>query len=239
MPSLSYLHAGDEQNPRVIYIHGTPGSAGGWADFLVSPIPGLEAIAVDRLGFGKSGPQSGVGEPSFAMQALAIEPLLVQRTGRWPILVGHSLGGPIAAWIAATNPGKIGGLVIVAGSLDPAEEKPGIAQRIATTGLVRAILPRALDNSMGELASAKAQTQLLAPLLINITCPIIVIHGTNDALVPYGNTSYMRSMLTSAASVKMVTLENQGHFVPWERPEVIRDAVQELRDRRQDAADVP
>ncbi|MBY0310472.1 MAG: alpha/beta hydrolase [Phycisphaerales bacterium] len=239
MPSLSYLHAGDEQRPRVIYIHGTPGSADGWADFLVSPVPGLEAVAVDRLGFGKSGPRSGEGEPSFAKQAQAIEPLLVDRAGKWPILVGHSLGGPIAAWIAGANPGKVGGLVIVAGSLDPEEEKPGLGQRIATTALVRAILPRALDNSMGELDNAKEQTQLLAPLLANITCPVIVIHGTTDALVPYRNTAYMRSMFTSAASVKVVTLEKQGHFVPWERPEVIREAVQELSDRQLDAPAAP
>lgn len=230
VPALSYLRSGDPQSPRVIYIHGTPGSADGWADFLVSPIPGLEAVAVDRLGFGKSGPHDGRGEPSFAMQAKAVEPLLVQRQGRWPILVGHSLGGPIAAWIAGANPDKVGGLVIVAGSLDPAQEKPGLGQRIATTALVRAILPRALDNSMGELDNAKTQTQLLAPLLAKITCPIIIIHGTTDALVPYDNVAYMQSMFTSAQSVKLVTLEKQGHFVPWERPDVIRDAVQELRE---------
>lgn len=229
-PSLSYLHAGDPNDPRIIYIHGTPGSAGAWADFLTNPVPGFESIAVDRLGFGQSkdarGRRSGVD--SFEEQAEAISPLLVERGGQWPILVGHSLGGPIAARLAALYPARVRGLIIVAGSLDPARESPGLGQQIATTDFVRFFLPQTLDNSMGELAAAKKQTELLAPELCKITCPVIVIHGTKDELVPYANAAYAQRMLTNAKSVSIVTLEEQGHFVPWERPEVIRAAIEEL-----------
>lgn len=231
VPALSYLHSGDAGKPRVIYIHGTPGDATGWADFLVDPVPGSEAIAVDRLGFGKSGPSSGGGVDSFETQAGAIAPLLVKQGGKWPVVVGHSLGGPIAAWIAGAYSDKVSGLVIVAGSLDPDLEKPGIGQEIATTSLARWLMPRALDNSMGELNAAKAQTKLLAPLLERITCPVIVIHGTTDELVPYDNVKYIQKMLTHAASVQVITIQKQGHFVPWERPDLIREAVQELLHR--------
>ncbi|MFA6046054.1 MAG: alpha/beta hydrolase [Phycisphaerales bacterium] len=228
VPALSYLHSGDAAKPRVIYIHGTPGDATGWADFLVDPVMGCEAIAVDRLGFGKSGPKGGGGVDSFDIQAAAIAPLLVKQGGRWPVVVGHSLGGPIAAWIAGAYPDKVSGLVIVAGSLDPDLEKPGLAQDIATTSLARWLMPRALDNSMGELDGAKAQTKLLAPLLDKITCPVIVIHGTTDELVPYDNVKYIQKMLTHAASVQIITIDKQGHFVPWQRADAIRDAVQQL-----------
>lgn len=227
-PSLSFLRAGDASAPRVIYIHGTPGSAEGWADFLTDPVPGLEAISVDRLGFGKSDGRSG-GVDSFEAQARAIAPLLVQRRGHWPILVGHSLGGPIAARLAALHPDRVGGLVLVAGSLDPAQERPGLGQRIATTDLVRFFLPQVLDNSMGELAAAKHQTELLGPELSNISCPVIVIHGTTDELVPYDNVAYIRSMLVNARSLDIVTLPRQGHFIPWERADTIREAVLRLK----------
>lgn len=238
VPPLSYLHAGDATKPRVIYIHGTPGDATGWADFLVDPVMGYEAVAVDRLGFGKSGPKDGTGVDSFEMQARAISPLLVRREGRWPVVVGHSLGGPIAAWVAGAYPDKVSGLVIVAGSLDPEMEKPGLAQTIATTSVARWLMPRALDNSMGELDAAKAQTQLLAPLLEKVICPVIVVHGTTDELVPYDNVKYIRKMLTHAADVRVITLEKQGHFVPWEKAESIRDSVEELLGRPA-AAPVP
>ncbi|MBI1190001.1 MAG: alpha/beta fold hydrolase [Tepidisphaera sp.] len=228
VPALSYLHSGDPSKPRVIYIHGTPGDATGWADFLVDPVMGCESIAVDRLGFGKSGPKGGGGVDSFEMQAKAIAPLLVKQGGKWPIVVGHSLGGPIAAWIAGAYPDKVSGLVIVAGSLDPDLEKPGLGQEIATTDLARFLMPRALDNSMGELNAAKAQTKLLAPLLEKITCPVVVIHGTTDELVPYANVAYIQKMVTHAASLQVFTIQKQGHFVPWERPELIREAVEDL-----------
>lgn len=228
VPALSYLRAGDATKPRVIYIHGTPGDATGWADFLVDPVLRCDSISVDRLGFGKSGPKGGGGVSSFEMQAKAIEPLLVKQGGKWPIVVGHSLGGPIAAWIAGAHPDKVSGLIIVAGSLDPAQEKPGVAQEIATTDLARFLMPRALDNSMGELNAAKKQTELLAPLLEKITCPVVVIHGTTDELVPYANVAYIQKMVTHAASLQVFTIQKQGHFVPWERPEIIREAVEQL-----------
>ncbi len=228
-PPLSYLFAGDETLPRVIYIHGTPGSADGWADYLLAPVPGLEAVAVDRLGFGESGGRQGCVD-SFARQAAAIAPLLVKRQGRWPTLVGHSLGGPIAVRLAAMHPERVGGLVIVAGSLDPAFEDPSVLQWIATTWLVRFFLPQVLDNSMGELEAAKRETLLLAPELGRVICPVIVIHGDKDQLVPYGNVAYAERTLVNARPLKVIRLEGQGHFVPWERPEIIRAAIEELAD---------
>ncbi|MDX2016220.1 MAG: alpha/beta fold hydrolase, partial [Planctomycetota bacterium] len=144
---VAYLRAGDGARPRVIYVHGTPGDSLAFADFLVDPLPGLESISVDRLGFGSSGAQAG-GEPSFEAQARALVPLLVEREGHWPILVGHSLGGPIVAKLAAMEPGKVRAVVLVAASMDPVHENPGPWQRLVTVGLIRTRLPAALNHSL-------------------------------------------------------------------------------------------
>lgn len=226
---LSYLRAGDPTRPRIIYVHGTPGNAYAWADFLVEPVADatgpLESIAIDRPGFGHSDKKAVV---SFKDQADAIVPLLVEREGQWPILVGHSLGGPIIARLAAEHPGKVRALIIVGGSLDPALEKPSLLQRTAQTGLVRFFMPRALDNSLQELKAAKAQTEELAPTLAAVRCPIIIIHGTNDKLVPYANVAYMQRTLINAATIEIVTLDRKGHFTPWEDQVVIRHAIETL-----------
>ena len=106
---------GDEEALSLIYVHGTPGSASAFRRYLRDPIPDTRTIAYDRPGFGETEPRDPV--VSFEAQARVIEPLLrPSEDGRWPILVGHSLGGPIIARAAADYPDRVGGLVIVAGS---------------------------------------------------------------------------------------------------------------------------
>ncbi len=57
---VSYLRAGDATGTRVILVHGTPGSAEAWTDYLLRPPAGVDLIALDRPGFGRSGPQDAV-----------------------------------------------------------------------------------------------------------------------------------------------------------------------------------
>ena len=49
------VRSGDPGAPRIVWIHGSPGSAEAWADFLVDPVPGAESFAPDRPGFGATG----------------------------------------------------------------------------------------------------------------------------------------------------------------------------------------
>jgi pimeloyl-ACP methyl ester carboxylesterase len=116
---VSFLHAGESDGRTIVFVHGTPGSAEGWADYLVGVPKGLRYVAVDRPGFGQSWP--GTAVTSLQDQAQALVPLL--RTDRPPILVGHSLGAPIIALLAAGHPDQVGGLILLAGALDPARER--------------------------------------------------------------------------------------------------------------------
>src|SRR5689334_6231318 len=103
--SIAALAAGPEDAPRILLVHGSPGAAADWAALLLDPPPGRELVAIDRPGFGRSDPYGAV--PSLADQAAALAPLLVQRGGHWPIVVGHSLGGPVAARLAADHPDEV------------------------------------------------------------------------------------------------------------------------------------
>ncbi|MCF6241854.1 MAG: alpha/beta fold hydrolase, partial [Bacteroidales bacterium] len=126
---LSYLAAGGATAQRVIFIHGTPGSATSWLDFLSDVPGGFEFIAVDRPGFGQSCPDQAT--VSLDAQAAALRPLLVRRNGRWPLVVGHSFGATIAAKLAAKYPSQVGGLILVAGAMNPELEKIHLLQHIA------------------------------------------------------------------------------------------------------------
>jgi pimeloyl-ACP methyl ester carboxylesterase len=220
--SISAAKAG--AGVRVIYIHGTPGDAKGWGGYVLDPVAGTESVALDRPGFGRSKPRKAVA--SLAEQAAAIEPLLVERDGKWPVLAGHSLGGPIALRVAAEYPERVGAVVVLAGSVDPDEERVLFIQRIGNFAFLPALLPRALRNANREVLPLEGELEELAPLLARVTCPVVVVHGTRDRLVPYANVAYLEDRLAGNARTAWLTLEGEDHFFIWTRPEVVRAAVE-------------
>jgi pimeloyl-ACP methyl ester carboxylesterase len=222
---MSMLRKGDAAGRRVIFVHGTPGSADGWARILAGPPPGAEFVAVDRPGFGATAPPDAV--TSLRAQARAIAPLLVERGGGWPILVGHSLGGPIVAQVALDNPGRVGGLLVLAGSFDPALERVYGVQPMGEWPGVRSLLPRALRNANRELMALKPELEALAPRLPMLRCRVAVIHGTEDAQVPYANVAFLRPRLPNAR-LTVRTLKGANHFLPWEHQPLVEETVAEL-----------
>lgn len=224
---IAAWEAGSEGARRLIFVHGTPGSAAMWRRYLADPVPGLHAIAFDRPGFGRTRPPAAL--VSFEAQAAALEPLLApSRQGRWPILVGHSLGGPIIARAAADHPERVAGLVILAGSLDPMLERPRWFNRLADWMPVRLLLGQALRHANDEILAAPRHTRELAGILDRVRCPVVILHGTEDSLVPYENVRFMQRAFVNAASVEVVSLEGADHFIPWTHEQRVRDAVESL-----------
>ena len=223
---MSARIAGNSRGRRIIFIHGTPGQAGGWADYLLTVPEDMEYVAIDRPGFGKSGPAGAV--VSLKRQAAAIEHLLVRRGGRWPIIVGHSLGGPIAVRAAVDFPSKVGGLVVLAGSLDPALEKIELIQKIARVFALDRLLPRRMRNANLELLGLQPELEALQAKLGGIKCPLTIIHGTNDTLVPYSNVFFMQRKMKAAQPQRVLRLDGKMHFLPWLEKPVIDQAIGEM-----------
>jgi pimeloyl-ACP methyl ester carboxylesterase len=220
--NVSYLRAGTAGGLPLILIHGTPGEATGWTDYLMEPIAGADVMAVDRPGFGASEPDGAVVDLDAQAEAVAA---LFPADGRKAILVGHSLGGAVAAWTAAIRPDRIQAVVLLASSLDPAQESIHPMQHVGDSFLVSWMLPRAIKNSNTELMAFKPQLDRLAQLLGRITAPVIIVHGTKDDLVPFANVAYMQRMLTGAACVETIVLEGQNHFLPWNSEPTVRRAM--------------
>jgi pimeloyl-ACP methyl ester carboxylesterase len=221
--AVAVLAGGPQDAPRVIFVHGSPGAAADWAEFLLDAPSGREAVAIDRPGFGRSDPYGAV--PSLAEQAEALVPLLVQRGGHWPIVVGHSMGAPVAAWLAAEHPGEVEGLVLLAGALDPALEEWRWFNRAAT--LLSPLLARPLRNSNEEMRALRGELEALAPELRRIRGPVVVVHGRRDALVPFAEVDYARRMFP-AARLRVIELPEGDHFLPWDATDTVRQAIASL-----------
>ncbi len=211
------------QNPNYIFIHGTPGSANGWSDFLISAPENKHYIAIDRLGFGQSEPKTAV--TSLKTQAASIGKILENQT-QPAILIGHSLGGPIVTQAALDYPDKIAAIIIVAGALDPDLEKIVSVQYLGRIWPFSAILPRQIRNANIELIELKEELITLKTRLPELKTPTVILHGTEDNLVPYENVAFMKSHFTSVEKLEIITLENKGHFLPWDSAEELKKAIE-------------
>lgn len=220
--TISYLRSAGAAEVQVVWVHGTPGDAQGWSDYVLEPVPGTVSVALDRPGFGQSEPQGPV--TSLERQADAVVALFPPAPQR-VVVVGHSLGGAVAALVAARNPQRVRALVLLAASLDPAQEVIHPMQYVGRAWPIANLLPRALRNANEELMALKPELLALQALLPLITAPTIIVHGTRDDLVPFANVAYMQSHLRAASCVKTVVLQGQNHFLPWNSETTVREAV--------------
>lgn len=217
---------GDDQGRPVIFVHGTPGSASVWADLMAAGDTRFQMIAIDRPGFGASEPRRAV--VPLADQARALLPFLEEMDGRLPILVGHSLGGPIVAKAAALYPDKIAGIVLVAGAFDPALEKVYAIQHLGDSFLLRWALPRHLKNANEELIGLEPELEILVGELRTLRLPVAVVHGTKDEQVPYANVAFLERTLSEDTPFTLVRLDGENHFLPWRAIGRIWDAIRAM-----------
>ena len=202
----------------VVYVHGTPGNGASFASYLRDPVRGATSIAIDRPGFAESTPERVV--TSYGAQARAV----LAWCDEPAVLVGHSLGGPIVARAAADAPERVAALVIIAGALDPDLEEPRWYNRLAD-GPLGGLLPRSMRNSNDEIMDAPGEARALAAVLDRVTCPVVILHGARDGLVPVANVDFMERAFTNAQAVESTVLERGGHPLVWSHEEECRAAI--------------
>jgi len=105
--------------PAVLLLHGQPGSAADWDGVVQRLGARAAAIAIDRPGW--DGVHRAADLEGNARAAIAA---LDARGVRRAVIVGHSLGGAIAAWLAATHPERVTALVLAAAAANQASLYP-------------------------------------------------------------------------------------------------------------------
>lgn len=223
--TINYAEAGDMDGPTVIFVHGAPGSWTAFIDFFTDTtlLHHAHLIAVDRPGNGYS--DFGNAVTSLGSQAALLEPLL-RKSKKPPILVGHSLGGPVVARLAMDFPDEVNSLIMVAPSIDP-ELEPNEAwfRMPLSSPFLSWVLPTAFNVANDEIYHLEDQLEDMIPLWKNIKVPVTVIQGKADKLVPPGNANFAEHMLANSPDVEIEFVPGANHFIPWSHPELIKDAI--------------
>jgi pimeloyl-ACP methyl ester carboxylesterase len=139
------------------------------------------------------------------------------------------LGGPLVLKMAAARPQYTKAVVVLAGSQDPSAEKPEKWRPVLFKTPLNYLVPGALRPSNEELWYLKTDLKEMAADYEKITCPVYILHGTKDMLVPYSNVAYTQKMLTKTDSVFVTTFEKENHFIVWTREREIVELLLGLK----------
>jgi len=119
----TYVFSQKPGNPVVLMLHGFAGSQDQWNAFVRALPPDLGVIALDMPGFGQS---TALPQDSFGIAAQGDRVLAFMRDlGLSQVhLVGSSMGGHVAAYIAASEPQRVRTLTMI--------EPHGVATAVQT-----------------------------------------------------------------------------------------------------------
>ena len=153
--SVAYATYGDPEGTPVVVLHGTPGSRllGELFDEAAEQ-RGLRVLAPDRPGYGQS--TAAPVEPTETHRY--VEPLLAEADASDAGIVGFSGGAAHVLGLAATRPGLVTSVDVVAGAVPPAVgSDPPASVRVA--GALAGRAPRLL----GGLVRAGTRLAALGP----------------------------------------------------------------------------
>lgn len=225
---IHYAISGDTSLPTLVFIHGSPGSWFHYMKYMYDSalLRKFRIVSFDRPGFG----YSDFGQAMHLQdQCRLLLPVLQSLKTTQPLfLCGHSMGGPVVVQLAAMDTALFKTVVIVAGAIDPAQEKYETWRHILRYKPLYWLLPGAFGPSNTELLWLKKDLYPLADEMKKIRAQIWFIHGDEDTWVPIENIAYGKKMMINAASIRVDTLHGADHQIPWKNREQLKSLLLQL-----------
>ena len=224
--NIHYVMVGNDTLPTLAFIHGSPSAWNAFLDYMKDPelLKHFRIISIDRPGFG----YSNFGEAmTIQKQSRYIMPVFARINNNKPVyLAGHSLGGPLLIQLAADAPKEFAGIMLIAGSVDPALEPREKWRYIMEKFTLNHLLPGSFRPSNTELLYFKKDIVSLANEFAKVTCAVYLVHGDNDTWVPPGNVAYAVKKLVHASKIETLILPGGNHFIPWtKRKEITKELI--------------
>ena len=210
-------------------------------------IPGWQVIAFDFRGNGRSDkPDQPETMATFVDDTAG---LLDHLGARQAHVYGQSFGGIVAQELALTHPSRVRSLILAATSPGPRHaERPGKDSRVPKDkpylGLYSDAFSQEHPDHVAEDIlvgsqnpqpphAGRRQWEAMQDFdsfdrLGEIGCPTLVLHGTEDRLVPVANARLLAERIPAA---RLVLLEGAGHLYHSERADEADAAVVDFLER--------
>jgi pimeloyl-ACP methyl ester carboxylesterase len=235
----------------LVFLHGIGGNADAWRRQYAAFDANFRVIGWDAPGYGGSFDFPDE-TPALEDYASALVALLDALKVESAVVVGHSLGGLIAACAAAKFPARFGRLVLTACSsghatYEPARRQAMLHMRLdafsngdpsayARTRVKNLfspeVAPEMLEEAVGVMAQIRQPgfpqaTRMVSesdifPYLARIKAPTRVICGTDDMVTPA--TMNIR-IAESIAGADFIPVEGAGHWLYLEFADQFNEAV--------------
>ncbi len=216
--------------PTILFIHGAPSSSSYYRNFLSDSTLRAKAnlIAVDRPGYGYSG--FGNPVPELSRQAYMIRPILdsLHKYNHPVLVVGASYGTSIAARLAMDYPNLVDGLLLLAPSLAPGEEKTYDVSYVLESPFFSWAQPRMIHSANVEKFAHTSELTKMLPLWAKIKQPVQYFQGQNDDLIYTTNAGFAKKNLVNTLSLKIQMLPNRGHLIVYDEHVRIRAAIDDM-----------
>ncbi len=235
---IYYTHSVSDNQNNFVLIHGSGGDHAHWPENLRS-YSGASVYALDLPGHGRSG---GSGRTSVGAYADFITAFVQKLKLGKVTLFGHSLGGAIAQSIALQQPDWLASIVLV-GTGARLRVAPSILDNLfinfeetidllcqwsfsstAVQNLVetarKGFLKTPAEVTHGDL-SACDQFDIMEEIG-NITCPTLVVCGSEDKLTPAKYGQYLQNIIPGA---KINVIPEAGHMMALEKNAEFMQAI--------------
>jgi pimeloyl-ACP methyl ester carboxylesterase len=241
----SFVVAGPEAAPAIVFVHGTRLTRVSWAVQIAELSDTYRVIAMDLPGHGS------LADRPFTLADAADELARVIEVagGGRAVVVGLSLGGYVAMDLASRRPELMRGLVLSGATLEPVGlwARPYLAlawafDRLGPFGLDDAarrsfraryepgiadpILDAGFQTDGGATALRSLVGQRFGPRLAAYPGPVLIVNGEYDVIFRLG----ARRFVGGARNVRRVRIRGAMHLANLDRPEAFTTAVRRFVD---------
>ena len=218
--------------PPIVLLHGYGVSGTYMLPLARALAASCSAFAPDLPGQGQSGPLPGQTSLGALAEALGA---WVEATGlSRPAFVANSMGCQVVTQLAVARPERVGPMVLVGPTIDPARRRARhqVFSALRDVGheplslIALAARDEARVGMRALLATARiALADRIEDRLPLIAQPTVVVHGGEDGFVSREWAGRVASLLPSG---RLVVVPGEPHAVHYTRPDLIARIVHEL-----------